>query len=187
MSLLPDYKMIKDVEAQLKRLKRLFTALPPFGWGTTPDQWVELTEGLAFGNLLDVDGEDYFSVDDVEQVEDPSGAEVVTSLISGDPERPTSIASLRKSIAQKPSAKHKILLDVDMPVVVIPSSTPGHHHLYIDKELSWPQYRVLLEALGKAGVVEEGYLRAAIHQKFTTLRTPWTKKQVSQPIKDDEQ
>lgn len=71
---------------------------------------------------------------------------------------------------------HKPVLDIDMPVRVVDSSTPGHHHLYIDKEMSWKKYRQLLKALVKAGIVEEGYLGASVERGFTGVRLPWVKK-----------
>ena len=72
--------------------------------------------------------------------------------------------------------RHKIVLDIDMPVKVLDSSTPGHHHLFIDKELSWKQYRRLLRALAAAGIVEQGYVGASEDRGFTGVRVPWKKK-----------
>jgi hypothetical protein len=72
--------------------------------------------------------------------------------------------------------KHKPCIDVDLPVRVYPSSTLGHFHLYIDKEMTWWQYRMLLRALVKAGVVEKGFYRASVARKATHLRLPWVRK-----------
>ena len=71
---------------------------------------------------------------------------------------------------------HKPALDIDMPVKVVPSSTLGHFHLYIDKEMTWRQYRNLLRALKNAGIIEKGYYKASVGRKATFLRTPWFKK-----------
>lgn len=72
---------------------------------------------------------------------------------------------------------HRPVLDIDMPVNVVASSTPGHHHLFIDKELSWKQYRKLLKALVAAGIIEHGYLGASEERGFTGVRLPWNKKE----------
>lgn len=74
------------------------------------------------------------------------------------------------------SDKHMPCIDIDMPVRVYPSSTLGHFHLYIDKEMSWWKYKQLLRALVRAGIVEKGYYRASVHRKATHLRLPWVRK-----------
>jgi hypothetical protein len=33
---------------------------------------------------------------------------------------------------------HKVVIDVDLPITAIESSTPGHFHLFIDCAMSWP-------------------------------------------------
>lgn len=72
--------------------------------------------------------------------------------------------------------RHKPVLDIDMPVKVVESSTPGHHHLYIDKEMSWEDYELLLRVLGVVGILEPGYVTASIKRKHTSVRLPWVKK-----------
>lgn len=71
---------------------------------------------------------------------------------------------------------HKPVLDLDMPVKVVPSSTPGHNHLYIDKEMPWEDYELLLRALAAVGLIEPGYLKASLELKHTSVRLPWVKK-----------
>lgn len=73
--------------------------------------------------------------------------------------------------------RHRPVLDIDFPVSVIPSSTPGHHHLYIDKPMEWTRYQLLLEALADAGVIEQGYANVSIARGYTSVRLPWVKKQ----------
>lgn len=73
---------------------------------------------------------------------------------------------------------HTPMLDIDLPVRVIESSTPGHHHLYIDKKMSWLQYRRLLKALYKAGIIEKGWYQASLARRGTHLRPPWKEKDV---------
>lgn len=68
---------------------------------------------------------------------------------------------------------HAPALDIDVPAWLIPSSTEGHSHLYIDCPMTWRQYKKLLKALAKSGVVEKGYVKASIRRKHTALRVPW--------------
>lgn len=72
--------------------------------------------------------------------------------------------------------RHKVLLDIDVPAQLVPSSTPGHSHLYIDKELTERQWRVLIEALDYAGIIEPGYANASLQRGYTALRLPWVRK-----------
>lgn len=71
---------------------------------------------------------------------------------------------------------HKVAIDIDMDAALVPSSTPGHFHLIIDRELSWTSYAQLLIALESAGLIQTGYLNASLKRGATVLRTPWTKK-----------
>lgn len=73
--------------------------------------------------------------------------------------------------------RHVIALDLDLPAALVPSTTEGHYHLYIDKELTWTEYKKLLLAMAEAGVIEDGYAMASIQRRATHLRTPWTSKQ----------
>lgn len=67
-------------------------------------------------------------------------------------------------------------LDIDFPCQLQESETPGHHHLLIDKAMTWEQYVVLLQALNYAGIIEDGYLSASLARKdtFVALK-PWKK------------
>jgi hypothetical protein len=71
---------------------------------------------------------------------------------------------------------HTPLLDIDMPAALIPSSTEGHYHLYIDKEMTWREYKRFLKAMMKAGIIEKGYYKVSVKRKATQLRLPWIKK-----------
>lgn len=74
---------------------------------------------------------------------------------------------------------HYALLDLDVPAYLVPSSTEGHSHLYIEHEMSWEKYEALLVALGDAGILESGYVSVSRERKFTALRLPWVKKSVA--------
>lgn len=75
---------------------------------------------------------------------------------------------------------HRPAIDIDVPARLIPSSTPGHHHLYLDVDCTWEQYEALLKALNACGIVETGYVLAALERKATFVRLPWVKKKADQ-------
>jgi hypothetical protein len=74
---------------------------------------------------------------------------------------------------------HKPVLDLDLPAQLLPSSTPGHFHLLIDKEMTCSVYVKLLVALMDAGLVEPGYVSASIERGHTAVRLPWVRKELS--------
>lgn len=71
---------------------------------------------------------------------------------------------------------HRPMLDIDFPAALVPSSTPGHFHLYLDKPMPAKKYFDLLVALAEAGIIEEGFANASIERGYTSLRLPWVKK-----------
>jgi len=71
---------------------------------------------------------------------------------------------------------HRPLIDIDFGAELIPSSTPGHYHLYLEKDMIWEQYEKLLIVLEEVGIIGKGVLTAAQYRKFTSLRLPWVKK-----------
>ncbi|MBM4617922.1 hypothetical protein GS540_26565 [Rhodococcus hoagii] len=114
------------------------------------------------------------------EVSDPYDAEIVSSAV-----KKTGLAGsgLDGFFQPQPvgyNVKHKLLVDIDYPVVAIDSSTPGHSHLYIDKELTWDQVQKVLDVLAEVGLVEEGYVAASKRRGVTHLRVPWLKK-ITQP------
>lgn len=72
---------------------------------------------------------------------------------------------------------HRPILDIDFPAALIPSSTEGHFHLYLDKPMEWTVYRDLLRALAAAGIIENGYAQASEARKYTAVRLPWVRKE----------
>lgn len=70
---------------------------------------------------------------------------------------------------------HAPVLDIDYPARLVPSSTPGHYHLYLDREIPWHRYQLALWALSVAGLIEPGFARAAAARKMTFARTRPTK------------
>lgn len=72
--------------------------------------------------------------------------------------------------------QHMPAIDIDRYCEVVPSSTFGHFHLYINVKMSWWRYRVLLWALKYSGVIEPGFYRASRRRGQTMLRLPGVKK-----------
>lgn len=75
--------------------------------------------------------------------------------------------------------RHRLLLDLDVPAALVPSSTPGHSHLYVDADLDAGQLARLLEVLADAGVIEASYAAVSIARGHTALRLPNVKKEVA--------
>lgn len=68
------------------------------------------------------------------------------------------------------------VLDIDVPCTYVPSSTPGHGHLYIDHQMTLDQYRRLIEVMVEVGIVEKGILCSLEQRGFTCVRLPWVTK-----------
>ncbi len=96
---------------------------------------------------------------------DPDDADLITSRIMGTSLVPTF-----------PGPWHTIMLDLDVPATLVPSTTPGHSHLYIDVPVRWEMYQEILAVLAKAKILEKGYVGASVHRGFTSLRLPWVRK-----------
>lgn len=65
---------------------------------------------------------------------------------------------------------HAPVIDLDIPCRLLPSSTPEHYHLYIDRLMPWETYEALLKALYDAGLIQAGYLRASLKYKQSYVR-----------------
>lgn len=72
--------------------------------------------------------------------------------------------------------RHAPAIDLDLPCRLLPSSTKGNFHLYIDQPTSWFRYRVLLWAMYKAGFVQKGFYKLSVKRGATFLRKPGVKK-----------
>ncbi len=87
---------------------------------------------------------------------------------------------ITSEVAGKPG-RHKVVLDLDLPAKLIPSSTEGHFHLMIDKEMDWEDYQRLLWVLADLGIVEEGYASSSDERGYTAVRLPWIHKDTAPP------
>jgi hypothetical protein len=90
---------------------------------------------------------------------------------------PAELASEANLISSKCiDGRHRPILDLDIPARYVPSSTAGHGHLYIDHPLTWEQYEQVLIVLGEVGILEKGYVGAAIRREATFVRPEWVRK-----------
>lgn len=110
----------------------------------------------------DSEGMDKWEDDRVE-ADLPGGANLVSSKLS-DPMWGSS------------GTRHAVLLDLDVPAYLVPSTRAGHSHLYIDVAVPEDRYFNLLDALAECGVIENGYASASKKKGGTFLRLPWVKK-----------
>lgn len=108
--------------------------------------------------LLGADGRTHDVVADI------ASANVITSEVAATRDFPPHMQA------------HRLVIDLDVPAVLVPSSTPGHSHLYIDAPMNWAQYRKVLRALSEAGIVESGYVGASEARGYTAVRLPWIRK-----------
>lgn len=87
----------------------------------------------------------------------------------------TSSANLVGSLCM--NGKHAPCLDIDFPARLVPSSTEGHFHLYLDREISWEKYAGLIRAMAEAGILEKGYVQQSLKRGQSFLRRPGVTKQ----------
>lgn len=84
---------------------------------------------------------------------------------------------------------HRPALDVDVPLTddhravlrefgdlaIVPSSTPGHCHVYIDGvAFDWESYKDFLASMVSAGIVDAKYVEHSVARGQTLLRMPGT-------------
>ena len=74
------------------------------------------------------------------------------------------------------ACQHAPVLDLDIPCILLPSTTPGHHHLIIDHPMDWGQYLNLMAAMVHAGILEQGYFEATKARGYSSIRLPWVQR-----------
>lgn len=112
---------------------------------------------------------DYSGTDERTETTNPDHAQVISSEI-------------RHSMGPFTwGGQHFVLLDLDVPAHLYPSTTPGHSHLYIEVPITWQQYEPLLNMLADLGVLEPGFVKVSKKRKATMLRLPWIKKEKHEP------
>lgn len=73
---------------------------------------------------------------------------------------------------------HAPAIDLDFPAYLVPSTTPGHFHLYIEKEMQWKDYKKLLDTLLEVGLINKGWYDISMKFEQTYLRLPHIKKEL---------
>lgn len=66
----------------------------------------------------------------------------------------------------------KVLIYHPEAITWVPSSTRGHHHVYIDWPMHWSEYEEMLLVLLQMEVLEPGYVRASIERGYSCVRKP---------------
>lgn len=86
------------------------------------------------------------------------------------------ITSLRTDDPLSFDDTHALVIDIDHASWLMPSTTPGHYHLYVDVSIEDQKLWPMLQAMADAGVVEQGYVSASKERGFTSVRLPWVEK-----------
>lgn len=95
------------------------------------------------------------------------------SLYEEDPERVKSEHGYATLVSSKlPDGNHMPVIDLDLPCMLVPSSTSGHFHLYINQEMSWGQFLNMLQMMTDAGVVQPGFNRFTRERGQAFVRYP---------------
>lgn len=98
---------------------------------------------------------------------------------AGEPwvEKPIEEANLITSEVEDFFGKyHRPILDIDFEAALVPSSTPGHYHLYLDRLVPDKAYLAFLKAAAEAGIIQHGFYDGAVKRGATSARLPWIKK-----------
>lgn len=74
------------------------------------------------------------------------------------------------------TAVHYPVIDMDVPINIVPASRIGHTHLYINHPVSQEGLFEILDVLAKHGIVEKGYADASRATGYSSVRLPWIKK-----------
>jgi len=71
-----------------------------------------------------------------------------------------------------PDGYHRLVLDLDMEAMLVPSKTDGHHHLFVDAPMAWWKYQILLWVLMRAGVIDRDYYKACRRWRASMVWVP---------------
>lgn len=145
----------------------------------TPEELLALDRTLAYIPEVD-NNQSQQSQPDNKTYEDDSWPIFVSSILQYEyvqdtqKRTPNLITSFHRPNGQAHVSylNHLPVLDLDFPCDLVPSTRPGHFHLYLNKPILWDTYKELLVALAKAGIIEQGYADASIKKGFTAVRIP---------------
>ncbi len=65
---------------------------------------------------------------------------------------------------------------LSVPANLVPSGTPGHHHLYLETRLDWDAYLKIMRLMVDAGLLEKDWVDMSEHRRMAMLRKPQHKK-----------
>jgi hypothetical protein len=99
--------------------------------------------------------------------------------IAAVPVRDDADANLVSSLTE--DGLHAPAFDIDYDAELIASSTPGHFHLYLNKQIRWDDYVRVLEAMEKAGLIQSGWAQSGRTRGMTFLRKPGISKGDDRP------
>lgn len=107
-------------------------------------------------------------------------AELKTGSNKFDPDQKIEDASLYDAnliTSEAAEGWHFPLIDIDMECALIPSTTPGHYHLYIDRPMRFDNYVKLLNVMRDVGIVQPGFADGTEKRGYGSLRMPHIKKE----------
>lgn len=138
----------------------------------TMKKWYDIAKWLRRFKWDNHSNHDYGPQEpELETVKHLDQADIYSSEIQGSGKMQTDPFSSPRNVY-----RHMVALDLDIPAVLVPSSTEGHHHLLIDVDLSEHDYMGLLKHLGELGIIEKGYAEICTKRKASHLRAPWKSK-----------
>jgi hypothetical protein len=123
---------------------------------------------------------------DILDEQNETGGDYVTDDIAAvdSVERADGVSSIHH-VDEHNTVWHRPVIDLDMNAALIPSGTPGHFHLYIDKLVEHDEYMGLLSALADAGIIERGYDTASQERGYSSARLPTKPKVVDFGVQPD--
>jgi hypothetical protein len=104
-----------------------------------------------------------------------------TRLNDKDPKASYGFSNLISSITV--DGRQMPIIDMDFPHHVVPSTTPGHTHLYIDVPMNKVRWICLMVALRLAGVIETGFFVWSLRRGGNFVRIPGTEKDPETSVK----
>lgn len=84
------------------------------------------------------------------------------------------LGNLTGSATDSPFGEHLPVVDLDFPCRLVRSRTAGHYHLYIDKATPFDLMIDALEAMCRAGWVQQGFVDGARRRGAAMVRVEGT-------------
>lgn len=84
------------------------------------------------------------------------------------------------------TSTHRLVLDLDFECRLIPSSSPGCYHLYLDGiDMSYAHAGKVVRAMTVAGILEQGFGRNMARDSQLCVRAENVKKRQPKPVKGE--